>query len=118
MTKDNSSSFVGSGIGEDTTGLMLNSNTSKKNMCNNNNLLNAVNKRSEETLTPKKTLTFQTQTNKHKIMVGMQEYSQTSCKRPPKIQRLSGPLREVVVYKNQTKEGLFREEVQAHPLYT
>ena len=50
-------------------------------------------------------------------MVGVQEYSQTSCERPPKIQRLSGRLQEVVVYKNQTKEGLFQEEVQAHPLY-
>ena len=83
MTKDNSSWFVGSGIGEDTTGLMLNSNTSKKNICNNNNLLNAVNKRFEKTLTTKKNLTFQKQTNKHKIRVGMQEYSQTTRKRPP-----------------------------------
>ena len=41
------------------------------------------------------------------------KYSQTFRKQPPKIQRLSGQLWEMVVYKNQTKEGLFREEVQA-----
>ena len=32
----------------------------------------------------------------------------------PKMQRLSGRLREVVVYKDRTTGGLFREEVQAH----
>jgi len=40
------------------------------------------------------------------------KYSRTSSKRPPKIQRLSGRLREVVIYKNQTTGGLFQEEVQ------
>ena len=30
------------------------------------------------------------------------KYSRTSSKRTPKIQRLSGRLREVVIYKNQT----------------
>ena len=84
MTKDNSSWFVGSGIGDDTSGLMLNSNTSKKKKGNNNNLLNTVNKRSEKTLTPNKNLTFQKQTNKHKIMVGMQGYSPTSRNNHPK----------------------------------
>ena len=44
-------------------------------------------------------------------------YSRTSRKRPPKMQRLSGRLREVVVYKNRTIGGLFREEVQTHLLY-
>ena len=33
------------------------------------------------------------------------------------MQRLSGRLREVVVYKNRTTAGPFREEVQAHVLY-
>ena len=33
------------------------------------------------------------------------------------MQRLSGRLREVVPYKNQTTGGLFREEVQTHLLY-
>ena len=33
------------------------------------------------------------------------------------MQRLSGRLREVVAYKNQTTGGLFREEAQAHLLY-
>ena len=45
-------------------------------------------------------------------------YSQTSRKRPPKMQRLSGRLREVVVvYKNRTTGVLFQEEVQTHLLY-
>ena len=34
-----------------------------------------------------------------------------------KMQRLSGHLQDVVVYKNQTTKGIFREEVQAHLLY-
>ena len=38
-------------------------------------------------------------------------------KRPSKMQRLSGLLREVVVYKNRIAMGLFREEVRAHLLY-
>ena len=38
-------------------------------------------------------------------------YSRTSRKRPPKLQRLSGRLREVLVYKNRTTGGLFREKV-------
>ena len=41
----------------------------------------------------------------------------TSRKRPPKMYRLSGRLREVVAYKNRTSRGLFREEVEAHLLY-
>ena len=41
----------------------------------------------------------------------------TSRKRPPKMYRLSGRLREVVAYKNRTLRGLFREEVEAHLLY-
>ena len=45
------------------------------------------------------------------------QYSRTSSKRPTKLQGLSGRLREVVVYKNRTTGGLFREEVQAHLLY-
>ena len=44
------------------------------------------------------------------------EYSRTSRKQPLKM-RLSGRLREVVVYKNRTTEGLFQEEVRAHLLY-
>ena len=45
-------------------------------------------------------------------------YSRTSRKRPPKMQRLGGRLREVVVvYKNRTIGALFREEVQTHLLY-
>ena len=44
-------------------------------------------------------------------------YSWTSRKRPPKTQRLSGRLREVVVYKNRTTGGLFREECQVHLFY-
>ena len=45
------------------------------------------------------------------------KYSRTSRKRPPKMQRLSRRLRGVVVYKNQTTRGLFRQEVQANLLY-
>ena len=41
------------------------------------------------------------------------KYSQTFRKQPPKIQRLSGQLWEGVVHKNQTKGGLFREDIQA-----
>jgi len=33
------------------------------------------------------------------------------------MQRLSGRLREVVVYKNQTTRGLFQEEAQARLLH-
>ena len=45
-------------------------------------------------------------------------YSRTFRKRPPKMQRLGGRLREVVVvYKNRTTGGLFQEEVQTHLLY-
>ena len=47
----------------------------------------------------------------------MQSYSGTSRTRPPKMQRLSGRLWEVVDYKNRTTQGLFREEVQTHLLY-
>ena len=42
------------------------------------------------------------------------EYSRTSRKQPPKMQRLSGRLREVVAHKNRTTGGLFQEEVRAH----
>ena len=38
-------------------------------------------------------------------------YSRTSCKWRPKMQRLSGRIREVVAYKNQTTGSLFQEEV-------
>ena len=41
----------------------------------------------------------------------------TSGRRPLKMQRLKGRLREVVVYKNRTTRGLFQEEVRAHLLY-
>ena len=44
-------------------------------------------------------------------------YGRTSRKRPPKMQRLNGRLRKVVVYKNRTTEGLFGEEIWAHLLY-
>ena len=44
-------------------------------------------------------------------------YSRTSRKPPPKMQRLSGHLREMVAYKNLTTGGLFREEGQTHLLY-
>ena len=43
-------------------------------------------------------------------------YSRTSCKQLPKMQRLSGCLRKVVIYKNRTTGSLFQEEVQAHLL--
>ena len=39
------------------------------------------------------------------------KYSRTFRKRSPKMQRLSGRLRKVVVYKNRTTGGIFREEV-------
>ena len=52
------------------------------------------------------------QTLKLKILRFYMYYSQTSRKRPPKMQRLSGRLREVVAYKNRTTGGLFREEVR------
>ena len=42
------------------------------------------------------------------------EYSRTSRKQPPKMQRLSGRLREVVAHKNRTTGALFQEEVRAH----
>ena len=45
------------------------------------------------------------------------QYSRTFRKRPPKMQRLSGRLLEVVAYKNRTSRGLLREGVQAHLLY-
>ena len=44
-------------------------------------------------------------------------YSRTSRKRPPKMQRLSGQLREMVAYMNLTTGGLFREEFQTYLLY-
>ena len=47
--------------------------------------------------------------NKH-----VRTYSRTSRKRPPKMQRLSGRLREVIAYKNRTTGRLFRGEVQGH----
>ena len=45
------------------------------------------------------------------------EYTRTSRKRPPKMQGLSGRLREAVVYKNRANGGLSRDEVQAHLHY-
>ena len=39
------------------------------------------------------------------------EYSRTSRKRIPKMQRLSGRLLGVVVYKNRTTGDFYREEV-------
>ena len=45
------------------------------------------------------------------------KHSRTSLKRLPKIQKLSGRLREVLVFKNQTTQGLFRKEVGAHLLF-
>ena len=45
------------------------------------------------------------------------KYSRTSHKQPTEMQRLSGRIREVVIYKNWTAGGLFQEEVQAHLLY-
>ena len=45
------------------------------------------------------------------------ENTRTSRKRPPKIQGLSGRLREVVVYKNRANGGLSRDEVHAHLHY-
>ena len=44
-------------------------------------------------------------------------YSWTSRKRRPKMQRLSGRLREVVAYKNRITGNLFREVVWAYLLY-
>ena len=44
-------------------------------------------------------------------------YNRTFRKRAPKMQRLSGRLREVVVYKNRTTGGFSRKEVQAHLPY-
>ena len=52
------------------------------------------------------------QTLKLKILTFYMYYSQASRKRPPKMQRLCGRLREVVAYKNRTKGSLFREEVR------
>ena len=46
----------------------------------------------------------------------LNEYSRKR-KRPPKVQRLSGRLQEVVVYKKWTTGDLFREEVQTHLYY-
>ena len=46
----------------------------------------------------------------------LNEYSRKR-KRPPKVQRLSGRLQEVVVYNKWTTGDLFREEVQAHLYY-
>ena len=48
------------------------------------------------------------------------KYSRTSRKRPPKVQRLSGRLRKVLVARVEPQGGLFREEreeVQAPSLY-
>ena len=42
---------------------------------------------------------------------------EASSKQLPKMQRLSGRLREVVIYKNRNTKSLFWEEVQAHLLY-
>ena len=39
------------------------------------------------------------------MCMGAIDYDRTSRKRPPKMQRLGGRLREVVVYKNRTTEA-------------
>ena len=42
-------------------------------------------------------------------------YSRTSRKRPPKMQRLSGRLREMVVYKRRIEpQGAFSEKTPRH----
>ena len=41
-------------------------------------------------------------------------YSRTFCKRPPKMQRLSGRLREVVAYKNRTGGRTSSEKWSGH----
>ena len=51
------------------------------------------------------------------MLLPRSKYSRTSSKRPPKMQKLSGRLREVLVFKNRTTGGLFREEVWAHLFY-
>ena len=47
----------------------------------------------------------------------MKPYSRTSSKRPPKMRRARGRLREVVAYEIRTAEGLLQEEVQSHLLF-
>jgi len=49
--------------------------------------------------------------NIHFVYTSIYHYSRTSRKRPPKMQRLSGRLLGVVVYKNRTTGAFFREEV-------
>ena len=49
--------------------------------------------------------------NIHFVYTSIYHYSQTSCKRIPKMQRLSGRLLGVVVYKNRTTGDFYREEV-------
>ena len=39
------------------------------------------------------------------MLLPRSKYSRTSSKRPPKMQKLSGRLREVLVFKNRTKRG-------------
>ena len=51
------------------------------------------------------------------MLLPRSKYSRTSSKRLPKMQKLSGRLREVLVFKNRTTGGLFREEVWAHLFY-
>ena len=49
--------------------------------------------------------------NIHFVYTSICHYSQTSRKRIPKMQRLSGRLLGVVVYKNRTTGDFYREEV-------
>ena len=42
------------------------------------------------------------------------QYSRTFRKQPPKMQRLSHRLQEMLPIKNRTTGGLFQEDVQAH----
>ena len=62
---------------------------------------------------PKNVLQSKNKTYKHI----KKKHSRTPRKRAPKMQRLSGRLRKVVVYKNRTTGVLFREEVQVQLLY-
>ena len=52
------------------------------------------------------------------LCISFREYSRTSCKLPPKMQRLSGRLREVVVYEKRTSWGLFRDDVRPGHIYS
>ena len=43
--------------------------------------------------------------------------SRTSCKRPTKIRRFRGCIRELVAYESRPTGGLFQEEVLTNPLF-